>query len=220
MRTNAFDVVSLFEKALAEYTGAPYAVCIDSCTDAIFLSCIYKDVKGKKITIPKRTYLSVPQSIMQAGAVLQFEDLEWTGAYQLKGTNIYDSAKRFTKDMYIPGTMMCLSFHLKKILNIGKGGAVLTDDKEAVEWLKRARYEGRTPGLDYRKDDITHLINKKNYWGFAKQTIRDYIVKVSDESAWEYPNSFEEIPSKHPNEKGYNLISEEIYNYIVKNNII
>jgi dTDP-4-amino-4,6-dideoxygalactose transaminase len=157
MRTNAFDVVSLFEKALAEYTGAPYAVCIDSCTDAIFLSCIYKDVKGKKITIPKRTYLSVPQSIMQAGAVLQFEDLEWTGAYQLKGTNIYDSAKRFTKDMYIPGTMMCLSFHLKKILNIGKGGAVLTDDKEAVEWLKRARYEGRTPGLDYRKDDITHM---------------------------------------------------------------
>jgi hypothetical protein len=71
-----------------------------------------------------------------------------------------------------------------------------------------------------KEDDITHLINKNNYWGFRKQTIRDYLVKVSDESAWEYPNSFEEIPSKHPNEKGYNLISEEIYNYIVKNKII
>lgn len=157
MRTNAFDVVSLFEKALAEYTGAPYAVCIDSCTDAIFLSCIYREVKGKKITIPKRTYLSVPQSIMQAGAILQFEDLDWTGAYQLKGTNIYDAAKRFTKNMYISGSMMCLSFHLKKILNIGKGGAVLTDNKDAVEWLKRARYEGRTQSIDYRKDDITHM---------------------------------------------------------------
>lgn len=156
-RVNAFESVSMFEEGIAKYTGSPYAVCVDSCTDAIFLCCMYKQVSGKHITIPKRTYLSVPQSIIQAGAILQFEDLEWQGAYNLKGTNIYDSAKRFTKDMYIDGTMMCLSFHLKKILNIGKGGAILTDDKEAVEWLKRARYEGRTPGLNYRDDDITHL---------------------------------------------------------------
>ena len=53
-----------------------------------------------------------------------------------------------------------------------------------------------------------------------KQTIRDYIVKVSDETAWEYPEPFEIIPSKHPNKKGYNLISEELYNYIVRNNIL
>ncbi len=69
-------------------------------------------------------------------------------------------------------------------------------------------------------DDVTHLINKKNYWGFEKQTIRDYIVKVSDETAWEYPEPFDVIPSKHPNKKGYNLISEELYNYIVRNNIL
>ena len=69
-------------------------------------------------------------------------------------------------------------------------------------------------------DDITHLINKKNYWGFNKHTIRDFLIKISDESAWEYPEPFEIIPSKHPNEKGYNLISEEFYNYIVKNAII
>jgi hypothetical protein len=69
-------------------------------------------------------------------------------------------------------------------------------------------------------DDVTHLINKKNYWGFKKQTIRDYIVKVSDETAWEYPEPFDVIPSKHPNKKGYNLISEELYNYIVRNNIL
>ncbi|MEY4332332.1 MAG: hypothetical protein RLZZ196_1070 [Bacteroidota bacterium] len=74
---------------------------------------------------------------------------------------------------------------------------------------------------DLRKDDdVTHLINEKNYWGFRKQTIRDYIVRVSDETAWEYPEPFDVIPSKHPNKKGYNLISEEIYNYIVKNSII
>jgi hypothetical protein len=71
-----------------------------------------------------------------------------------------------------------------------------------------------------RGDDVTHLINTKNYWGFGKQTIRDFIVKISDETAWEYPEPFEVIPSKHPNKKGYNLISEELYNYIVRNNIL
>ena len=71
-----------------------------------------------------------------------------------------------------------------------------------------------------RKDDVTHLINKKRYWEFEKQTIRDFLIKVSDESAWEYPNPFEEIPSKHPNENGYKLISEELYNYIIGNKLI
>lgn len=71
-----------------------------------------------------------------------------------------------------------------------------------------------------KQDDITHLINKKNYWGFRKQSIKDYILKTKDDSLWENVNSIEEIISKHPNKKGYNLISEEIYNYIVENNII
>jgi dTDP-4-amino-4,6-dideoxygalactose transaminase len=53
--------------------------------------------------------------------------------------------------MYISGTYMCLSFHHKKILKIGKGGAILTDDKAAADWLKQCRYEGR----DHIKDNIS-----------------------------------------------------------------
>ncbi len=45
--------------------------------------------------------------------------------------------------MYIPKSYMALSFHIKKQLPIGKGGMVLTDDKKAYEWFKKARYEGR-----------------------------------------------------------------------------
>jgi dTDP-4-amino-4,6-dideoxygalactose transaminase len=55
--------------------------------------------------------------------------------------------------MYIPGAYMCLSFHIKKHLKIGKGGMILTDDKEAVEWFKRGRYEGRSP-VPYHEDNI------------------------------------------------------------------
>jgi dTDP-4-amino-4,6-dideoxygalactose transaminase len=58
--------------------------------------------------------------------------------------------------MYIPGTFMCLSFHIKKNLGIGKGGMILTDNKEAVDWFKKARYEGRSEKY-YKEDNISSL---------------------------------------------------------------
>ena len=151
---NPFEIVEWFEEAIAEYTGAPYAIACDSCTDAIFLCCKYCEVQGSTITIPSRTYVSPPQSILQAGAHLEFEDIEWSGIYQLKPFPIYDAAKRLTSGMYIPGSYMCLSFHHKKPLKIGKGGMVLTDDKRAVETIKKLRYEGRTIGVPFQDDDL------------------------------------------------------------------
>jgi dTDP-4-amino-4,6-dideoxygalactose transaminase len=61
----------------------------------------------------------------------------------LKPYPVIDSATRFTKGMYVKGSYQCLSFHIRKILPIAKGGMVLTDDKQAYEWLKEAEYEGR-----------------------------------------------------------------------------
>ena len=37
---------------------------------------------------------------------------------------------------------------------------------------------------------------------------------------YSYKEMLEKNPAQHPNKLGYNLISEEIYNYIVENNII
>jgi len=152
---NPFEIVEWFEDAVAEYTGSPYAVSTTSCTEAIFLCCKYLNIEGRQVTIPKRTYLSVPQSIIQAGGELRFEDLNWQGIYQLKPFPIYDSAKRLTSNMYIKNSYMCLSFHHKKHLKIGKGGMILTDDKEAVERIKRLRYEGRSIGVPYHADLLT-----------------------------------------------------------------
>lgn len=139
---NAFAIVRDFEQAVAEYTGAPYAVAVDCCTNAIFLTCKYLNIK--KVCIPKNTYVSVPNQILHAGGQVEFEDLEWSGSYQLKPYPIYDCAKRFTSNMYVPKTFQCLSFQAKKILNIGKGGMILTDNLDAVEWFKKARYNGRS----------------------------------------------------------------------------
>jgi dTDP-4-amino-4,6-dideoxygalactose transaminase len=154
IKHNPYAVVKMFEEEIAEYTGAPYAVAVDSCTNAIFLCCKYHDVK--EVIVPNRTYLSVPQSVMHAGGKVNFKDFEWSGAYKLEPYPIYDSAKRLTSNMYISGNAMCLSFHIKKLLAIGKGGMILTDDPEMVEWLKKARYEGRSE-KNYKDDDIDML---------------------------------------------------------------
>jgi dTDP-4-amino-4,6-dideoxygalactose transaminase len=146
----------MFEEEIANYTGAPYAVSIDSCTNALFLICKYLEVK--EVTIPSKTYLSVPQSIIHAGGTVVFdkrpETNHWKGMYQLKPYPIYDAAKRLTSGMYKPGTFMGLSFHIKKQLPIWKGGMILTDNAEAADWFKKARYEGRSEKY-YKEDDIT-----------------------------------------------------------------
>ena len=119
MKHSPFKVVEMFEEEMAEYTGAPYAIACDSCTNAIFLACKYLGVENQTITIPARTYLSVPQTILNAGAKVDFEDVKWKGIYQLRPLPVYDAAKRLTSDMYIPGSYICLSFHIKKPLPIG-----------------------------------------------------------------------------------------------------
>tara|TARA_R110001592_G_scaffold202257_1_gene451537 strand:+ start:3289 stop:3930 length:642 start_codon:yes stop_codon:yes gene_type:complete len=158
MKNNPYKIVKMFEEEISYYTGAPYVVTVDSCTNALFLVCKYLNVK--EVTIPSQTYLSVPQSIIHAGGEVIFnknpEINHWRGIYQLKPYPIYDAAKRYTKDMYIKDSYMCLSFHIKKQLPIWKGGAILCNNKEAYEWFKKARYEGRSEKY-YKEDDITFL---------------------------------------------------------------
>lgn len=154
MKHNPFNIVKMFEEEVAIYTGAPYAVAVDSCTNALFLCCRY--LKVETVFIPKRTYLSVPQSIIHSGGKVVLENREWSGVYDLKPYPIYDAALRFTSKMYLPKSLMCLSFHYKKHLPIGKGGMILTDDLRTAEWLKRARYEGRSE-KSYKEDTINEL---------------------------------------------------------------
>ena len=113
MANGIYKVTEEFEEELAKYTGAKYAITVDNASNALFLAMKYEQVEGKTITIPNRTYPSVPCEIIHAGAKVKFEKVKGKsikGAYPLKPTNIYDSALRFTADMYIPGSHMCLSF--------------------------------------------------------------------------------------------------------------
>jgi len=145
---NPHKVTEDFESSLASYTGARFVVATDCCSNALFLCLKYVGIKGQTITIPNHTYMSVPCQIIHAGGKVKFrKSLKFlSGAYKLSPTPVWDSALRFTKNMYKKGQYMCLSFSgPKKILKLGKGGAILTDDEKAYEWFKRARYHGRNP---------------------------------------------------------------------------
>jgi dTDP-4-amino-4,6-dideoxygalactose transaminase len=147
-----YTITENFERALSEYTGAPYVVTLDNQSNGLFLSLYYeknvtKTLNVEKISIPCRTYPSVPCEIIHAGLKVDFQPVEGKtikGAYQLYPSKTWDSALRFTANMYVPDTFMCISFTGPyKHFKLSKGGAILTDSLEAYHWFKRARYSGR-----------------------------------------------------------------------------
>ena len=150
---NPYQVVKDFEQTVAEYAGAPYAVAVDSCTNALLLCCKY--FKVETVYIPEKTYVGVAYSILHAGGKVVFEPHDWSGAYRLDPYPIIDSARRFKRNMYIPQTLYCLSFHWSKHIPIGRGGMILTDDEDAVKWLRQARFDGRTEGVSCKDDNFT-----------------------------------------------------------------
>jgi dTDP-4-amino-4,6-dideoxygalactose transaminase len=154
-----YDNVAELEKRVAKYAGAPYAVMVDSCTNAIFLSIKYRlDYCNypPRIVLPKYTYVGVAQAAKNAGCRIRFVDEDWQGAYELGGLGIVDSARRFKRNMYseYEGYLYCLSCHWWKHLKIGRGGFILTDDAEAADTLRRMRYDGRRAGVAPKDDDF------------------------------------------------------------------
>ena len=152
---NAFQIVKEFEKSVAEYTGAPYVVAVNSCTSALFLCLMWHRVNkrlSEYVEIPKLTYVSVAMQIRHVGTKVTFRDENWQGVYQLAPLPIWDCARRFTTNMYDSGHFMCTSHHWSKPLGISQGGCILHDDKKADTWFRRARFDGRTEGVPPKKD--------------------------------------------------------------------
>lgn len=167
MAEGAHKITAEFEKELCRYTGAPFAVAVDNCSNALFLCLKWLNVEGMNITIPSRTYPSVPAEIIHAGGNVVFAEHHskvLRGEYLLYPTNIIDSSLRFTADMYDAGKLMCLSFTGPyKHLKLGKGGAILTDDENAYKWFKKARFSGRSE-CSYHEDDFD--VNPVIGWNF------------------------------------------------------
>ena len=153
----SFQALFDFEAALADYTGAPYVVLTDGCTHALELCFRYDAVKQTKFSA--YTYLSVPMLMHHLNIRFEFTDETWTGEYQFENTRIWDSARRLQPGMYRPGQFQCLSFGWTKPLQLGKVGAILTDDVNAYRHFSRQRSDGRDLNIPWETE--TELI-----WGW------------------------------------------------------
>lgn len=137
----SFQTLFDFERALSEYTGAPFVVLTDCCTHALEICFRYQRVEHCEFTA--YTYLSVPMMLHGLNVGYTMTDEQWRGEYRFHGTNIWDSARRLERDMYRPGMMQCLSFGNGKPLQLGRVGAILLDDASAYKELSMQRSDGR-----------------------------------------------------------------------------
>jgi dTDP-4-amino-4,6-dideoxygalactose transaminase len=136
-----FYKIKEFEEKLSKFTGAPFVVTTDCCTHAIELCMILDKVKA--CSFSAYTYLSVPQTMRKLNIDYSLIEDDWIGEYQFHGTRIWDSARRLEPNMYRVGQLQCLSFGYTKPIDIGRGGAILLDNKDDYIILSKMRYDGR-----------------------------------------------------------------------------
>lgn len=151
----SFIANKLFEGKVSEWFGAPYGVAVDCCTHGLELALRLN--KSKSIISPKHTYVSVPMLADKLNIGLSWKDEMWEDYYYLT-PNIIDAAVYWKKNSYIKGTFMVLSFQHKKHLSLGRGGMILTDNKEAASKLRSMAYDGRVKfSSPWAEQDITEI---------------------------------------------------------------
>jgi dTDP-4-amino-4,6-dideoxygalactose transaminase len=149
-----FEVVSSFENKISEFFGSKYAIAVDSCTHGLELCLRY--TKETRISVPKRTYLSVPFLAEKIGLERKWRDDNWERYYTINygDKRIIDAAVLWEKNSYVPNTFMCISFQYQKHLSLGRGGVILLDNEIDYLSLKKMSYDGRLPNVPWRDQDI------------------------------------------------------------------
>lgn len=209
------DIITIFEKKLAQYANSRYAVVVDCCSNAIFLSLQYRIFQGmlsvgQNVVIPEQTYVSVPMQLMHSKLKPVLENRAWSGIYELINADIFDSAARFTSGMYVgENFLQTLSFQIKKRLPIGKGGAILTNSKEAYTWLKFASYDGRNLDSPYTSADHIEQIGW-HYYMTPEDAARGILLMDKLPLINEDTMTFENYPSLHSFKIIGGLLGQEI----------
>jgi len=151
-----WQVTDYFERIVAEYFGAPYAVATDCCTHALELCFKAINYQGT-VTVPKHTYMSVPMMLDKINVPYHLVDISWEKCYNLVPGHIIDAATMWEANSYQAGHLMCISFQFKKHIPIGRGGIILLDDHIQYKRLKRMCHDGRDPTKNQFDDNVTEL---------------------------------------------------------------
>lgn len=132
-----------FEKALAEYTGAKYAIAVNSCTAALHLSLLAAGVgPGDEVITTPFTFAATGNVIAQVGAKPVLVDIE-NDTFNIDPVKI-EEAITFNTKAIIPvhyGGQPCDMKHILELAD-RKNITVIEDAAHAIG----ARYRGRKMG--------------------------------------------------------------------------
>jgi dTDP-4-amino-4,6-dideoxygalactose transaminase len=146
-----FSTVTFFENKIAEFFGSPYAIAVDSCTHGVELAL--RLTKADHITVPTRTYLSIPFLADKLNIKRSWKEEDWVDYYYITD-RVVDAAVLWKPKSYIPNTFMAISFQYQKHLSLGRGGVILCDNLEEAKELKKMSYDGRHPAIPWREQNI------------------------------------------------------------------
>ena len=150
----SFESVNKFERKIAKFFGAPFAVAVDSCTHGIELCLRLESVK--KINVPVRTYLSIPFLAKKLNIDLEWNYNIWNEYYFLS-EKVADAAVLWRKKSYIKDKFMCISFQYQKHLRLGRGEIILCPNRQTFLSLKKMSYDGRVPKIPWREQNIDSM---------------------------------------------------------------
>ena len=154
--------VEAFEEEWAKYCKAKYCVGVSSCTDALYLTLKAMKVSGQKVITTPFTFFATTQAIIAAGAYPMYVDIDETGnlppmdfgdnlavPVHLYGRPGEWKGKRMIEDsaqahgIPLSGLASCCSFYPTKNLGaMGQAGAVVTNDLELANEIKKLRTYG------------------------------------------------------------------------------
>jgi dTDP-4-amino-4,6-dideoxygalactose transaminase len=174
MVIDMFQIVQDFEKEIAKFFGAPFAIAVDSCTHGIELALRYTN--ANKISVPKRTYISIPFLANKLNIELEWRDEEWLDYYYLTD-NVIDAAVLWRENSYIPDTIMGVSFQYQKHLSLGRGGIILLDNETDAIELKKMSYDGRMPVIPWRDQNISTV---GYHYYMTPETAKDGLDKLPE----------------------------------------
>ena len=176
--------VPVFEGLVARACGVEHAVAVSSGTAAIHLALLALGIgPGDEVIVPAYTFPATANAVELCGAAaltprsravlavhLFGRPLDWAGLeVAAGGVPLVEDAAGALGALYRGrpcgslGVMGCLSFHPRKIVTTGEGGAVTTDEEAHADSIRRLRHHGIVPhgdfdipqpGLNYRLSDV------------------------------------------------------------------
>src|SRR5579885_2549708 len=159
--------VAAFEAAIAGACGTRHAVAVSSGTAALHLAVLALGLEpGDEVLVPAYTFPATANVVALAGLRPRLVDVD-PATMNLDPARVEElpaelvlledgagalGARRGGRPCGSLGLLGCLSFHPRKIVTTGEGGAVTTDDERLAQRVRSLRHHGWSP--PDRDDDL------------------------------------------------------------------